>query len=206
MRYLSLIIAFFSISTCHIEAFSRFNENQRFIVQEKQYQFSTYFEMDGKNCPIGTVVKSAFRLRTNYDLYGPKGQYEGVGIVRPFGSFGLGALYSWATDIDVYDPDGHVIGMIDGEAATSEAAKFKLFDGDGHLCGIAYMDRTISGFTIYHPSNQNFRIAVFSRQFIKDQIDKWEVVVYDPDIVDPRIIKIFAAFAVDHQEFFKEDN
>jgi hypothetical protein len=40
---------------------------------------------------------------------------------------------------------------------------------------------------------------------VKDQVDHWDVVVYDTDAIDPAIIKVFASFAVDYQGYFKAD-
>ena len=72
--------------------------------------------------------------------------------------------------------------------------------------GIAYLDLTDSGFAIVHPEKTTHYIARLTRNFVQDQIDSWDVVVYDVDAIDPAIIKVFAAFAVDYQEDFKRDN
>lgn len=151
---------------------------------------------------IGSVSKSTLRVRTNYDLYDSKGNYEGVAICR---ILTLGSIYSWAREMDIYDQNKMYVGLIDGQAATAAGAKFSIYNAEGTCVGIAYLDLNKSSYTIVDPKNDRHHLASFKRNFIKDTVDHWDVAVYDKDCIDIRIIKIFAAFAVDTQNDFKKD-
>ncbi|MFS8564503.1 MAG: hypothetical protein LVR00_09505 [Rhabdochlamydiaceae bacterium] len=65
---------------------------------------------------------------------------------------------------------------------------------------------TKAGFTILDPENETRVIARLTRNFVQEQVDSWDVVVYDVHAINPALIKVFAAFAVDKQKYFKEDN
>lgn len=173
-----------------------------FNTQQQDYLFSTIFDFSSENGSLGSALKSSFRIRTNYDLYTPLGDYEGTGTCR---LLTLGVVYSWGTEIDIYDQNHAYLGMIDGQVVTGAAAKFSIYDAEGMRVGIAYLDRNQSIFTIVDPENEQRYIASFRRNFIKDTVDNWNIQVYDQETIDRRIIKIFAAFAVDTQETFKED-
>lgn len=173
-----------------------------FEVHRQDYTFSSIFDCLGENDFLGTVVKSSFRVRTHYDLYSVQGNYEGTGICR---ALTLGAFYDWAREIDIYDSIGDYIGMIDGQFATEAKAKFSIYNGLGARVGIAYLDHASSSFTIIDPNNDNHYIAYLKRHFVNNAVDHWNVTVYDEDAIDLRIIKVFAAFAVDSQNSFRED-
>lgn len=68
-----------------------------------------------------------------------------------------------------------------------------------------FIKKTNAGIAIVHPEKENHIFARLTRNFVRDQVDHWDVVVYDTDQIDPAIIKVFAAFAVDYQEYFKAD-
>lgn len=173
-----------------------------FDVNSQNYTFSTVFDFMGRHDYLGTAVKSVFHLRTHYDLYGVHGEYEGTGICRVLT---LGAIYNWGREIDIWGPDGDYVGMIDGQFATEAKAKYSIYNGIGTRVGIAYLEKGSSAFTIVNPHNEFHRIAYLRRNFIPNETDYWSAVVYDEDAIDLRIIKVFAAFALDSQNSFKED-
>ena len=177
-------------------------QRTEFNIFEKQYRLSTVFEMDAHGKPFGTVVKSVFRIRTNYDVYDAQGVRRATGICR---LLCLGSFAVWGTEIDVYDTEGNYLGFIDGQAATLESAKFSIYDKEGDRVGIAYMDLTNAGFSILHPEKETSLFVRLTRKFVQDQIDSWKIDVYDDKAIHPDVIKVFAAFAIDRQEFFKED-
>ena len=178
----------------------------KFSVHQKDYRFSTVFEMDSHGKLHGSVVKSSLRwlkpLRDSYDVYDQAGEWRATGITR---IRCLGLLYAWGTEFDIYDKEGSRIGVIDGQVWTSESAKYSIFNAKGDRVAIAYLDLTNAGFSIVHPEKTNHFIARLTRNFVRDQVDHWDVVVYDKDAVHPDIIKVFAAWAVDYQEYFKKD-
>lgn len=181
-----------------------------FTIRERQYLFSNCFEFAADKQPMGLVVKKRYaylHLTNNYDLYTTKGDWEARGVSR---LFCLGALYSWATEIDVYDTNGVQIGLIDGQAVTTAAARFSIYaydsEGNSSLKAIAFMDDERRSFSLIHPENDKLFIASLQRIFLPNLRDHWECNLFDNDSIDMRILKVFSAFAVDHQEFFRVDN
>lgn len=174
-----------------------------FDIHQQEYTFSTVFDLRSNNAFLGSVVKSAFRIRTNYDLYDPNGKFEGLGICR---ILTLGVIYAWGTEIDIYDHNDNYVGMIDGQVMTGTKAKFSIYDSQKNRIAIAYLDLTCSAYTIVDPDNESHHLASLKRNFIKDMIDYWTVSVYEEDAMDALTIKVFAAFAIDSQEKFKKDN
>jgi hypothetical protein len=173
-----------------------------FRVTRNDYTFSTVFEMAINDRLVGTAYKSSFHLMTQYDLYDSKGQYQGYGSCR---FFSLGLFYTWATEIDVYDPYGYYVGMIDGQIASLEPAKFSIYDATGNRTGIAYLDKNCVAFSIVDPNNEARLLARFNRNFLQDTVDYWEVDIYEPEAISLKIIQVFAAFACDTQGKFKPD-
>ncbi len=57
-------------------------ETHTFRIHQKDYRFSTVFEMDGMGTSHGAVVKSSIRVRSNYDVYDERGQWQATGIAR----------------------------------------------------------------------------------------------------------------------------
>jgi len=172
-----------------------------YTISESQYLWSTYFEMQGKDSYIGRVVKNHYNVRTVYDLYDSKNRFEAQGVCQVLS---LGAVYPWAKDIDVYDQYGLKIGFIDGQLLTTAAAKYGFYDSRDVLVANAYLDVQSSGFTIMTPDERT--IARFKRNYVQDDLDYWNIDVYDAEAIDMRLLKIFSGFAIDFQEFFKEDN
>lgn len=178
---------------------------EKFTIYEKPYLMSTYFEMEADDVDPGVIIKSRLAhisFRTHYDFY-QSGKHKATGICR---LMCLGLFFSWATEIDIYDPSGAPLGVIDGQFMTTAAARFSIYDSAYQHCGIAFLDLDRTGFIIVDPNNETRYIARFQRIFQEDLIDHWECRIYDKEAIDIRILKIFAAFAIDHQEFFREDN
>jgi len=173
-----------------------------FKIQKKEYRYSTYFEIDSEDTYRGAVKKSRFRVRSHYDLSDSNG-WQATGICR---LLTLGAFYTWATEIDVYNTEGTWIGMIDGQVMTTAAARFSLYNEDSELVGIAFLDKNCQGVTISSPDNDAYTIARFDRIYVLDKVDDWEISVFDPEQIDDRLIRIFAAFIIDHQGEFKADH
>ena len=146
----------------------------------------------------GAVKKSAFRVRTNYDLSNQKG-WQATGITR---LLSLGVMYSWATDIDIYDTRNVKIGFIDGSIATLEAARYDIYSydeqGNANQVGVALSNADFTRFSITSPGNY-LPIA----ELVRDQKNNaWTVTVTEPGIIDDRIIRIFAGFVTNYQDKF----
>lgn len=178
-------------------------EPLKFRVTRQDYTYSSVFDLASDSQFVGSVVKWGFHLATQYDLYNGLGEFEGQGNCR---LLSLGHFYAWATEIDVYDADGNYVGMIDGQAATTEPAKFSFYDAQYNRVGVAYLDQNCTAFSIYDPNNSVRVCSRLTRNFIQDTVDNWDVVIYDSTAISPMMVKIFAAFACDSQDQFKEDN
>jgi len=184
-------------------------DTANFTIHERAYTFSNYFEFSNDAGPQGLVIKKRFaymHLTSAYDVYDAHGDFIAQGSSR---LFSLGALFSWATEIDVYDAKGARIGLVDGQIATLASAKFSLYSydekGKSKHIGTAYMDHENRSFSIHDPKNSKRLVASLKRIFLPNVRDHWECRVHDAQAIDSRIIKVFAAFACDHQEYFRPD-
>lgn len=178
-----------------------FGEQFTYSIVEHPYRFSTYFEMQGKHGFVGRSIKSKAAIRTCYDLYDADGVYQAQGIIQ---ILSLGSLYPWGKDIDIYDPSGKHIGFIDGSVLTSASAKYCFYDENNEWVATAYLDYSCSGFVVTSAKNER-TIANLRRNFVDNALDHWDITFYEPGSLDLRLLKIFSTFAIDHQEFFKED-
>lgn len=129
------------------------------------YTFSSLFEISSGNELIATVMKSKLNINALYDKYG---NYEALGSCR---LFCLGTFYTWGTEIDIYDEDGNRIGVIDGQVASTEPAKFSFYDSENNLIAIAYLDKNRAVFSILDPINEIKPFARLSRNFVRDTVD-----------------------------------
>ncbi|NGX32473.1 MAG: hypothetical protein K1060chlam4_00520, partial [Candidatus Anoxychlamydiales bacterium] len=100
------------------------DERYQFTIQQKNYSFSSFFEIDSEDTYRGNVKKSQFRLRDHYDLSDKDG-WCATGIKR---IFSLGSLYDWAAEIDVFGVNDEFLGAIEGKVLTTAKARFLLFD------------------------------------------------------------------------------
>jgi hypothetical protein len=172
-----------------------------FSIQMKNYRFSTFFEIDSDDTYVGNIKKSIFRLCDHYDLSDRDG-WCATGIRRVFS---LGSLFKWAAEIDILGVSGESLGFIEGKILTTAKAKFYIYDRNTNLVGIAYMDLDNKGVTICPPDNETYPLARLNRVYVPDIHDHWEVHVYEPQNLDDRIVRIFAAFCVDVEDAFHED-
>lgn len=191
------VVAFFLFS---IQAFANFPLS--YIVVKNPYRFSVYFEFAGKEQSEGRVIKNCFHIRTTYDLYDAFGDYEAQGICR---ALSLGAIYTWAKKIDVYDSLGNKIGLIAGDVISTAKAQFSIYDASDSLIGTAYLDYDSSSFTLFDPFEGTKTIGILKRNFVENATDEWKVVLYDSENFDCRLFKIFSAFVVDNEDYFKKD-
>lgn len=172
-----------------------------FVMTKDIYKFSEIYQIKSpqRETYPGSIKKSAFRIRTNYDLSNKDG-WQATGITR---IISLGSLYPWAKEIDIYDTRGVQIGFIDGNLATLESAKFTIYDydesGKATEIGFAYANPTFDRFVILASANNPHPIAELNRNFG----DKtWSVSVHYPEKIDDRIIRIFAGFVIDYEDKF----
>jgi uncharacterized protein YxjI len=199
------VLVFSLLSTTAL--LSEHPDKHELTVYQKDYRFSTVFEMESKGHAQGSAVKSVWRwfkpLRDTYDIYDEEGVWQATGIGRIWCS---GFFRPWGAEFDVYDVKGKRIGVIDGQVFTTESAKFSFYNAEGKHVGTAYMDLKNAGFSILHPEKSSMILAYLRRNFVQDQTDHWTITINDETgMIDPRVLKVFTAFAVDKQGFFKED-
>ncbi|MFA6916240.1 MAG: hypothetical protein WC222_07570 [Parachlamydiales bacterium] len=174
-----------------------------FKTYRRDYTFCRIFEFFAGAQQHGSVIKSSFHLRTHYDLYDKHGVFEAQAIyqLRP-----LSMLFTWAAVINIYDLDGNYLGQIDGQAMTTESAKFNIYNSSGERIAIAYLDENAMGFSVVSPSNSAFLLANLKRKFVKKMPDHWDVSVFEKELIPPLFVKIFSAFVCDRQGSFRVDN
>lgn len=171
------------------------------VVSKDIYKLSEVYQMKSplKETYPGSVKKSAFRIRTNYDLSNKDG-WQATGITR---IISVGSLYPWATDIDIYDTRGVQIGLIDGDMATLESAKFNIYEydeqGKAIYIGSAYANPEFNRFVILSSYDNPHPIAELTRN-TNEKI--WNVSVHYPEKIDDRILRIFAGFVIDFENKF----
>lgn len=166
-----------------------------YTIVQNEYRFNTYYEMYGSRGCEGRVIKESLRIRTMYDLYDKEGEYEAEAICR---ALSLGSLYTWAREIDIYDPAGNSIGFIEGKFFTTAQAKFNIYDGEDRLVANVYLDFVSKSFTLVEPSKNAKPLGQIKRTASGD----WGVVLNDETALDARLVKIFSAFVVDHENSF----
>lgn len=173
-----------------------------FTMTKHVYKLSEVYQIKSTNQDTypGSVKKSAFRVRTNYDLSDKNG-WQATGITR---ILSFGAIYPWAKDIDIYDTRGVRIGLIDGNFATLELAKFNLYEYDDNgiptEVGMAYASHDFNHFVIVQSISDPHPIAEFNRNM--ENRTTWTVTVHYPEKIDDRMIRILAGFIMDYQDKF----
>lgn len=190
-----------------LNSYAGVHESQpyNFIISKDIYKLSEIYQIQSpqKETYPGSVKKSAFRIRTNYDLSNKDG-WQATGITR---LLSLGAIYHWAKDIDIYDTRGVQIGLIDGNLATFESAKFNMYEydesGSATEIGVAYANQDFTRFVIYSSMDNPHPIAEFNRNFADNT---WGVAVHYPEKIDDRLVRVFAGFVVDHQDKFMSNS
>lgn len=176
-----------------LDAYEKSQNGYHFSVYEKIYPLATYFTIESDDSYCGSVKKSIFRIRTNYDLSNSDG-WQATGIKR---MLSLGSIYPWATEVDVYDTRGDYLGMIDGQVVSTAAARFSIYDLSSQLCGIAYLDHSLNSYSIVYPDSEAFPIVELHRHLELDGSSWWSAAVYDEAQIDPRILRVFAAMVCD---------
>lgn len=170
-------------------------------ISKHLFKFSEVYQLKSplKETYPGSIKKSAFRIRTNYDLSNKDG-WQATGITR---ILSLGAIYPWATEIDIYDTRGVQIGLIDGNMATAESAKFTLYEydeaGNSKSIGFAYANPEFNRFIILASPENPHPIAEIERN---ETEKNWNISVHYPEQIDDRIVRIFAGFVIDYQDKF----
>lgn len=170
-------------------------------------EITTYFQIDTHNTYLGSVKKGSDEGRTRYDL-SDENHWQGTAIRRAITI--LGNIFTWAAEFDLYDTHGNKFGMIDGQAGTTEHAKFSLYDYDSEgnytLIGIVYQEPEYNSFIIQFPDHEDQLIAKLEHYTvsINGPVDFWKVKVFHPEQIDDRMIRLFAAFVVDNQQNFRK--
>lgn len=181
------------INSADTHANENFQQGYHLSIYEKTYPFATYFTIESQDTYRGSVKKSVFRLKTNYDLSNVNG-WQATGIKRVLS---LGSIYPWATEVDIYNTIGEYIGMIDGQTVSTAAARFSIYDLNNTLVGIAFLDYSLNSYSIVYPDSEAFPIAELHRHHEVDGLNWWDIIIYDDTQIDERIIRIFASMVCD---------
>lgn len=204
MKKLYCLLAFL----CFISSVQALQDKARqplfLTLHERQFTFSTYYDIDSDQGSFGNIIKNKLSVRTSYQYFDKQGNNLSYANLRVFS---LGSLFTWAAKIDLYDGQTHSsIGMIEGSILTFLPSKFSFYNGNGELIGIAYMDATARGLTLVDPKNEACILASYHRIFVDNLTDHWTIAIEDTNAIDLRLLLSFGAFVLDNQSYFREDN
>ncbi len=209
--FFTLAVACSCVGTVTATQTSEPKRERRFEISKHPGYFSTEFYIDEEYARDSVIVRG-MRHPLNpwicYYLYDGMGELTGVAYKKWVNT---GIFFTRMSEFDILDAQGEPVGMIDGQWLTSANAKFSIYqyratDNTCPRVGIAYLDSDNMKYTIYHPENERRVIATFLRKIVADARDYWEVQIIDDTQIDERIIRAFAAFAVDTQSYFKADD
>lgn len=174
-------------------------DNWNLFKNSPLFSFSAEFDCKKGEILEGKVIRTGrFCPRYFYDLYDPREVLEARGITRVFS---LGFLFSWGMEIDVYDGD-FMIGKLEGKLFTKARAKFVFYDAYGSATAIAYLNTEHAEFVIVSAQNEAMVLSELKGKAYGD-VSVWEMNFIESfPTIDPRMLKIFAAFVADyHSEF-----
>lgn len=164
-----------------------------------EHHFYTEFNIQDEKKSWGTVTKSFFHIGAHYDSYDRFGLYEGRGTCQ---FFSLGTLYTWATEIDLYDDNGDYVGLIHGEVSSAKSGKFRFFNEKGDEFAVGHLDENKTTFSLWDANDSSILLATLILNRGEESIKNWEIMIYRPDQISHHMVKIFAAFVCDHQDKF----
>jgi hypothetical protein len=175
------------------------NANLSIVKNSPLFSFSAEFD-----CKKGDILESKiirtglFCPRYFYELQDAHGNFQAQGITR---FFSLGFLFAWGMEIDVHDQDG-VIGKIEGQMFTKSRAKFVFYNAGGQETTVAYLNTEKPEFVIASAQNEAEILANLKGKTYGD-LCVWEIEPVQPELrLDPRLLKIFSAFASDYHSSF----
>jgi hypothetical protein len=187
-----------------LQHFNSHENIKQIRITKRDYRFEEDFDVDSDFGHLGSIVQSSFSLRKNYSFY----DHEGNAIFYAYGRvFSLGSLITSATVLDVYDHMGqNLVGSFEGALLTLYPSKFYFYDFSGICIGIAYMDNDKCSFVIYHPTHSQKILAIYTRVFVENVQDWWQIDIVEPGAIDWRLLISFGAFAVDTQAEYRADD
>lgn len=173
-------------------------DNWSIVKNSPLFSLSAEFDCKKGDVVDAKVIRTGrFCPRYYYDLYDSADGFQARGITR---AFSWGFFFPWAMEIDVWDGNVYV-GKIAGKFFTKARAKFGFHDGHGNESAVAYLNTESSEFVIVSPQNEASVLADLKGKAYGD-VSVWEMNFITSLQVDPRILKIFAAFVADyHSEF-----
>lgn len=202
-KILCILTALFALSSIWLSAsLDKSHKRLSLVLHQRQFTFSTYYDIDSDQGSFGNIIKNAVSLRTSYQYFDRHGNNLAYANLR---FFSLGSLFTWAATMDIYDGQNNDIGLIEGSILTLLPSKFCFYNEHSQLVGIAYMDADCLGFTVVDPKNEARIIASFHRVFVENIADHWTISIEDENAIDLRILLSFGAFALDKQAYFRED-
>ncbi len=200
-----LLVALVAL-TASVSAATHAPEPYEFVISQNDYRLSTLFSIDSGDTYSGQVKKSRIRPWASYDLSNADGwqasaQYKWTNTSWIFGQ---SMMEMW-----VYDTDGYAFALIDGQMVTTTPARYTVTTyegGEEQTVAVINLNDARDAFTFYFPEDETRRIAEMRRVIIADARDHWTVRVLHPERIDDRIIRLFAAWAIDNQSTFLMDD
>ena len=202
-RFLVALIAL----TASLSAAVHAPEPYEFTISQNDYRFCTIFPIDSRDTYPGQVKKSRIRPWTSYDLSDADGwqaraQYKWTNTSWYYGQ---SMMEMW-----ISDTDGYTFALIDGQMLTTAPARYAVMTyeegGEEQKVAVITLNDSRDAFTFYFPEDETRRIAEMRRVILPDVRDHWVVRVYHPERIDDRIVRLFAAWAIDNQSTFLLDD
>ena len=163
------------------------------------FSFSAEFECKRGDEVLSRVIRTGlFCPRYYYDLFDAGEEFQARGITR---AFSWGFFFPWYMEIDVWDGDFY-LGKIEGKFFTKSRAKFGFYDSLGIESAFAYLNTEASDFVIVAAQDEGKVLADLKGKAYGD-VSVWEMNFMEAlSQIDPRVLKIFAAFVADYHSQF----
>ncbi len=175
-------------------SFSSAELPSEFYITERFLSFASTFDISTDTETFATARGQFFSLTPSFDLEDANQKLIACSQAR---------LFAWGTTIDVADPEGNLIGVIEEEIfRIFPWAEYKIFNKDHELIAIAKMDFWGTEFQLVHPDQPEEIYASVFRPFIRIIRDPWTVQIQNREIfeealIDPRLLIMLAVYQTD---------
>jgi hypothetical protein len=167
--------------------------------KEQPFVFHKHFKIESPQGHIGEIIKEKFDLWTHYSYYAHAKDKDLIAeaYIR---LLSLGQVFSWASTIDLYNPNGELMGTISGCWMTTAPSKFEFMDSQHTILATAIMDEDLMGFTLFSPQDPH-PVAKYTRIQVSEEEENWLLTTYTSNSVPSPFLALFGAFVFDKERF-----
>lgn len=190
------LLALFLFAFASLKGF--FELPEEFYVTQRWISLTTTFDVATNTQKLGTVDRTFFSLRYEYNFYDFNNAHQAKARMR---WFTFGAIF------DVTDADGKILGSVN-ERILTLFPTFEIVSPSGEILAIASMNLWGTEYSLKDPAS-NQEIANLSRPFFRLK-DNWTVKVTNPSLlaekkIDPRLFITVMAFQTDMDTWKNRD-